>query len=132
MSSSSGQKNTGMVRRTERGTRIAAAVIGAVLTIFVGHLALMRAGKSLVTASYDIPFVVHRPETQDQIRIVYMDQLDGEALDRRRKASVNPLSFRLPSWNPEAFLTRTLPTVALLLGPTNSACELAPTEPRRT
>lgn len=88
MSSSSGQKNTGMVRRTERGTRIAAAVIGAVLTIFVGHLALMRAGKSLVTASYDIPFVVHRPETQDQIRIVYMDQLDGEALDRRPQAQL--------------------------------------------
>jgi putative peptide zinc metalloprotease protein len=38
-----------------------------------------------------------------------------EALDRRRKASVNPLSFRLPLWNPEAFLTRTLPAVTPLL-----------------
>lgn len=86
--SSPSQKPTGMIRRTERGTRIAAAVIGAILTIFVGHLALLRAGKSLVTASYDIPFIVHRSDTQNQLRIVYLEQLDGESLDRRPQAQL--------------------------------------------
>ncbi len=103
-----------MVRRTERGTRIVAAIFGAVLTVVVGHLALLRLGKSLVTASYDMPFIVHRPGSGDHVRIVYLDQLDGEALDRRpqaglldklaeagAKAVVYDLIFDQPSKNPQ-------------------------------
>ncbi len=103
-----------MVRRTERGTRIVAAVLGALLTIFVGDMALTRAGKSLVIASYDIPFVKHRPESKDQLRIIYLDQLDGESLDRRpqaklldklgqagAKAVVYDLIFDQPSKDPQ-------------------------------
>ncbi len=103
-----------MVRRTERGTRIVAAFVGSLLTIFVGYIALTRAGKSLVLASYDIPFVIHRPDTKDQLRIVYLDQLDGESLDRRpqaklldklgqagAKAVVYDLIFDQPSKDPQ-------------------------------
>ena len=80
------QKPAGMIRRTELGTRIVAAIVGAILTVFIGQMALLRLGKSLVTASYDIPFIVHRPETGDELRIVYLNQLNGEMLDRRPQA----------------------------------------------
>jgi adenylate cyclase len=108
------QKPTGMVRRTERGTRIAAALIGAFLTAIVGYLALQRPGKSLVTASYDIPFIVHRPVTDKPVWIVYMESLDGESLNRRpqaqlldklgqagAKAVVYDLIFDIPSKDPQ-------------------------------
>lgn len=82
------EKPAGLVRRTERGTRIVAALVGAVLTVLVGHLALQRLGKSLVSASYDMPFLVHQAGGADDIRIVYLDQLDGESLDRRPQARI--------------------------------------------
>jgi class 3 adenylate cyclase/CHASE2 domain-containing sensor protein len=77
-----------MVRRTELGTRIAAAIVGAVLTVVVGHVALLRMGESLVSLSYDMPFIVHRAGTTDGVRIVYLDSLDEELLDRRPQAGL--------------------------------------------
>jgi CHASE2 domain-containing sensor protein len=82
------EKPAGLVRRTERGTRIVAALVGAVLAVLVGYLALQRLGKSLVSASYDMPFLVHQAGGAKDIRIVYLDQLDGESLDRRPQARI--------------------------------------------
>lgn len=80
------QKPAGLIRRTERGTRIVAALVGALLAVFVGHIALLRLGKSLVTASYDMPFLMFQGGTEGLVRIVYLDQLDEEILDRRPQA----------------------------------------------
>ena len=72
----------GMIRRTERGTRITLAIVGAVLTMGAGHLALLRMGESLVSLSYDMPFIVHRPGVMNDLRIVYLNKLNDEMLDR--------------------------------------------------
>ena len=79
-------KPAGMIRGTERGTKFATALVGAALTVFVGHLALLRMGDSLVSLSYDMPFIVHRAGTADELRIVYLNKLDDEVLDRQPQA----------------------------------------------
>jgi adenylate cyclase len=76
----------GMIRRTERGTRIILAIVGAVLTMGAGHLALHRMGESLVSLSYDMPFIVHRPGVMNDLRIVYLNKLNDEMLDRGPQA----------------------------------------------
>lgn len=76
----------GMIRRTERGTRITLAIVGAVLTMGAGHLALLRMGESLVSLSYDMPFIVHRPGVMNDLRIVYLNKLNDEMLDRGPQA----------------------------------------------
>jgi adenylate cyclase len=82
-------KSAGMIRKTERGTKLAAAFAGAVLTVFAGHLALFRMGKSLVSLSYDMPFIVERGTgISDDLRIVYLNQLADELLDRGPQASL--------------------------------------------
>jgi adenylate cyclase len=73
----------GIVRRTERGTRIATALLGALLTCLVGFLALFRTGDSLSLLSYDLPFIVHRAGGANDIRIVYLNELDKQFLDRK-------------------------------------------------
>ena len=80
------QQPAGMIRKTERATRIAAAITGAALTIAAGWFALNRIGEPLVSLSYDMPFIIHRPASADDVRIVYINQLDGETLDRRPQA----------------------------------------------
>ena len=100
--------------RSERGTRIAAAIVGALLTTLVGYFALLRLGATLVSASYDMPFVLHRAGSADSVRIVYLDQLDQEMLDRRpqarlldklgeagAKAVIYDIIFDLPSADPQ-------------------------------
>ena len=78
-----------MIRRTEWGTRVVAAILGMLLAVFAGQAALMRLGKSLVTASYDIPFrLTHRAESGNQVRIVYLNQVAGDSLDRRPQAKI--------------------------------------------
>jgi adenylate cyclase len=103
-----------VVRRTERGTRAVVAFIGAVLTVAAGIGALSRIGEPLVLLSYDLPFILHRAAGTDAIRIVYLDELDKQTLDRRPQASlldrlgeagvkivVYDLIFDLPSEDPE-------------------------------
>jgi len=75
-----------MFRRTEWGTRIALAIMGAVLTVGAGYFALHRMGESLVSLSYDMPFMVHRPGTAGDLRMVFLSQLDEELLERRSQA----------------------------------------------
>ncbi len=104
----------GIIRSTERRTRIATALVGAALTIFIGWCALFRLGGSLLSLSYDVPFVAHRAGSPDEIRIVYLDELEGESLDRRVQAPlldrlnadgargvVYDLIFDLPSKDPQ-------------------------------
>ncbi len=71
-----------IVQSTEGRTRIVAAIIGALLAVAAGWLALTRLGGSVVTLSYDLPFMLHRAGTPKNIAIVYVDEIDGGALDR--------------------------------------------------
>jgi adenylate cyclase len=104
----------GIIRRTERGTRIATALLGAIFTCLVGFFALFRMGDSMVLLSYDLPFIVHRAGGADDVRIVYLNELDKQFLDRKPQALlldrlgeagakmvVYDIIFDLPSENPE-------------------------------
>ena len=66
----------------------AVACLGAVIVTLAGVAALNRASGSLRYLSYDIPFLVHRAESPDDIRIVYLDELDGDVLDRSVQAGL--------------------------------------------
>jgi adenylate cyclase len=88
MSSLTNRSSGGVIRRTERGTRLAAALVGVFLTICVGYAALLRPGKQLVSMSYDMPFVVHRAGSAGELRIVYIGDLNGDSLDRRSQAQL--------------------------------------------
>ena len=72
-----------IIQTTERRTRVVAAIIGLLLAVASGVLALTRLGGSVVTLSYDLPFIFHRVGTPDNIAIVYMDETDGDAVDRK-------------------------------------------------
>ncbi|MBU6327431.1 MAG: hypothetical protein KGQ89_07380, partial [Verrucomicrobia bacterium] len=61
-------KDQGALGRTERATRVVAALIGAVLTVGIGNFALLRIGDPLVSLSYDLPFIFHRAGTTDELR----------------------------------------------------------------
>lgn len=100
-------------RWTERGTRVVVAMLGALLASLAGFAALTRIGEPLVTLGYDLPFIVHRAGGNDDIRIVYISELDKHALDRSQQAElldrlgeagarmvVYDLIFDLPSEDP--------------------------------
>lgn len=72
----------------ERGLRWLAALAGMLLCVAAGMAGLQRVGGRLVTLSYDLPFAVHRGGISDAIRIVYLDEVDGDALDRRKQAEL--------------------------------------------
>ncbi|MEK0449301.1 MAG: hypothetical protein RL088_1569 [Verrucomicrobiota bacterium] len=73
----------GIVQITEGRTRLIAAIVGLLLAVASGVLALTRLGGSVVTLSYDLPFIFHRSGTPENIAIVYMDETDGDAVDRK-------------------------------------------------
>jgi adenylate cyclase len=74
--------------RVERNVRLAAALAGIVLTVAAGYLALSRMGGSLTYLSYDLPFLAYPDKTADEVRIVYLDELDGASLDRSNQAAL--------------------------------------------
>ncbi len=74
--------------RLERRIRLLTITVGALLTIAAGWLALMRAGGSLVTLSYDLPFLFHSAGGTDNLRIVYLDEFEGDFLDRKGQAAL--------------------------------------------
>jgi class 3 adenylate cyclase len=93
--------------------RLAAALVGALLSVIAGYIALYRLGGSLVNFSYDIPFLVHQGKAHENIAIVYVDEMDGGSLDRRNhsrlidalgkkgvKAVVYDIVFDRPSQDP--------------------------------
>lgn len=81
-------KSAGLMRATELGTRITTALLGAALTVAAGFLALSNLGAPLVTLSYDMPFIVHRAGGADNIRMVFLSDLDQQSLDRRPQAAL--------------------------------------------
>lgn len=100
--------------RSERTLRALTALAGVTLAILAGWLALFRPGGSVRTLSYDIPFIAgHRAGGTEDVRIVYIDQLDGAFVDRSAQAKlldqldragaravVYDLIFDLPSQDP--------------------------------
>ena len=76
------------LQRAARWTRVVVAVIGAGLAIMAGWLALTRAGAGVARLSYDVPFLVHRAGTADDIRIVFADRKAGDRLDRGIQADL--------------------------------------------
>lgn len=85
MSDPSHARPLGIVRGSEKTIRLMVAFVGATLAVLAGLLALFRLGGSIVPLSYDIPFLVHRAGSADELRIVYLDELDGEFLNRERQ-----------------------------------------------
>jgi len=75
-------------KRTERNIRLLAALVGIALTVTAGYLALNRMGGSLRSLSYDIPFLFTKHDMADDVRIVYLGDLDGKALDRKNQAAL--------------------------------------------
>lgn len=75
-------------RRTERGTRLATAVMGAALTVLAGYAGLFRMGQSVVSLSYDMPFIVHRAGSADDVRLVYLNEHDEKWLKREPQAQL--------------------------------------------
>ena len=87
-SSASASKPPRLSRRTERGTRLATAVMGVALAVFAGYAGLFRMGQSLVSLSYDMPFIMHRADNSDEVRLVYLNAHLKETLDRRPQAQL--------------------------------------------
>ena len=112
MSSQSNAKRK--TSRVERNVRLSATLVGIVLTVAAGYLALSRMGGALTYLSYDLPFLAYPDKTANEVRIVYLDELDGASLDRSNQAAlldklgeagaravVYDLIFDLPSKDPE-------------------------------
>ncbi len=66
----------------EKGLRVFSILVGVVLVVSAGFLALGRFGWPLVSLSYDLPFFAHQAGTPDSICIVYLDELEDDLLDR--------------------------------------------------
>jgi len=74
------------LRLSERHTRTLTAMLAVLLCMFAGLLSLKRVGAGIVTLSYDLPFLFHRPGGTDRVCLLYLDQTDGRRLDRRVQA----------------------------------------------
>lgn len=70
-------------RFSEAKTRWAATLLAVILCAASGMVALRRVGQSVVTLSYDLPFLVHRPGGAGDVCMVYLDEKVGESLDRK-------------------------------------------------
>ncbi|RYG18456.1 CHASE2 domain-containing protein, partial [bacterium] len=108
-----GVTSTAVANRTERLLRLATGFVGVALAVTAGYLALFRLGGEVRTLSYDLPFAVHRGGGVQDVRIVYIDELDGCFVNRSAqsklldllneagaRAVVYDLIFDLPSQDP--------------------------------
>ena len=68
--------------------RLGAALLGAGLAVTAGYLGLSRMGDSLRYLSYDLPFLFYPDRTAEEVSLVYIDQLEGEYLDRSQQAAL--------------------------------------------
>jgi class 3 adenylate cyclase len=128
---------------TERGIRLFTALVGVTLTCLAGYLALLRPGESIRNLSYDVPFIAgHRPGGAEDVRIVYLDELDGTFVDRRSQAKlldnlnaagaravIYDLIFDLPSEDPA--VDREFAAAMLRFRGVDEAGEPVPGKPRR-
>lgn len=67
----------------ETKVRWAATLLAIVLCAAAGYVALRRVGQGVVTLSYDLPFLVHRPGGAGDVCMVYLDEKVGDTLDRQ-------------------------------------------------
>ncbi|MBL9132590.1 MAG: protein kinase [Verrucomicrobiaceae bacterium] len=72
--------------RSEKQTRLVSTTLVVLLCFAAGYLCLQRLGGGIVTLSYDLPFLQHRADRAKDVRIVFLDELKGEVLDRRVQA----------------------------------------------
>ena len=107
--------------RSELRVRLVMALLGVMLVVTAGQAAVrLQAGAPLRTLSFDIPFFFHSSGTPDDIRIVYLDELEGKdtlkrsvqvdllnrLADAGAKAVIYDVVFDVPSPDPavdEAF-----------------------------
>lgn len=68
---------------SESKTRWTATLLAIVLCAAAGYVALRRVGQGVVTLSYDLPFLVHRPGGSGDVCMVYLDEKVGDTLDRK-------------------------------------------------
>ncbi|MGV3661585.1 MAG: protein kinase domain-containing protein, partial [Prosthecobacter sp.] len=87
-----GPRFAGREWSAESLTRLVTAALAVLLCFAAGYLCLNKFGSGLVLLSYDLPFVYHRAEIAKDVRIIFLDELNGERLDRRVQA---PLLDRL-------------------------------------
>lgn len=73
-------------RVTERPTRWVTSLLAVALCAIAGFVCLLRVGQGIVSLSYDLPFLVHRPGGSGGACIVYLDQTQGGRLDRSVQA----------------------------------------------
>ncbi|MEK7952883.1 adenylate/guanylate cyclase domain-containing protein [Luteolibacter soli] len=92
-----GVTSTAVANKTERLLRLATGFVGVVLAVLAGYLALFRLGGDVRTLSYDIPFTLrsdipftagHRSASFDDVRIVYIDELDGSFVNRSAQSKL--------------------------------------------
>jgi adenylate cyclase len=77
-----GVTSTAAANRTERLLRLATGFVGVVLAVLAGYIAWFRIGSPVTTLSYDIPFFAGHRGTAENVRIVYIDELDGSFINR--------------------------------------------------
>lgn len=75
-------------RFTERRTRVLVTLLAIFLSAAAGYVALLRVGQGIVTLSYDLPFLVHRPGGAGDLCIVYLEEKVDGRLDRRPQAEL--------------------------------------------
>ncbi len=62
--------------------RFATALIGSLVCAAAGFVALHRPGQGIVMLGYDLPFLFHRAGGAADVRAVYLDEIQGDVLDR--------------------------------------------------
>ena len=89
--------STAVANRTERLLRLATGFVGVVLAVLAGYLALFRLGGEVRTLSYDVPFAIgHRGGGIQDVRIVYIDELDGSFVNRSAQSKLLDLLNEAP------------------------------------
>lgn len=68
---------------SEAKIRWVVTLLAIVLCAAAGYVALRRVGQGVVTLSYDLPFLVHRPGGAGDVCMVYLDEKVGDTLDRK-------------------------------------------------
>lgn len=110
-------KSKGSITWGKRTIHAATVIAGMVLAVLAGFAGLTRMGDPLVILSYDMPFIIHRSGSAENVRMVFLGELDGQTVDRRPQARlldrlaeegarmvVYDLIFDKPSDDPEVDL----------------------------
>ena len=89
MGRESGHRASGLVRGSERATRVAVALVGVALAVLAGYFGRLEPGWGVTSLSYDLPYVFHRGGGGEELCLVYLDQTEGARIfwtgGRRRR-----------------------------------------------